>query len=169
MEIDIREGVRTRLEANRRAGLVGGACCRQRCDGLAVPIFLLVDLPIAVNGQNQLLRQCVHHRDTDAVQTAGDLVGVVVELTAGVKDGHDDLGGRTTLLGVDIHRNAATVVRNGDRFVSVDRNADEGAVTRQRLVNRVIDDLENHVMQTGAVIGIPDVHSRPLSDRLEAF
>ena len=35
----------------------------------------------------------VDDRDPDAVQTAGDLVGVLVELPASVEDGHDDLGG----------------------------------------------------------------------------
>jgi hypothetical protein len=39
----------------------------------------------------------------------------------------------------------------------------------ERLVDRVIQDLEDHVVQTGAVIGVADVHSRALADGIEAF
>jgi len=48
-------------------------------------------------------------------------------------------------------------------------SADLIAIARQGLVDRVVDDLENHVVQAGTVIGVPDVHSRPFSDCLEAL
>ena len=105
----------------------------------------------------------------DAVQAAGDLVAVVVELTAGVQDGHDDLGRRASLLGVDIDGNTASVVDDRDRFVGVDRDRNFLAVTGERLVDGVVDDLENHVVQARAVIGIADVHARPFSDRFETL
>ena len=49
------------------------------------------------------------------MQAARHLVGVaavigVVEFTARVKLGHDDLGGRNALLLVDVHRDAAPIV-----------------------------------------------------------
>jgi hypothetical protein len=53
--------------------------------------------------------------DADAVQAAGDLVAVVVELAAGVQDGEHDLGRRTAAL-VHVHRNAAAVVDDRDRL-----------------------------------------------------
>ena len=43
------------------------------------------------------------------------------------------------------------------------------AVTRQRLVDGVVDDLENHVVEASAVIGITDVHAGPFSDRFETL
>jgi len=43
------------------------------------------------------------------------------------------------------------------------------AVTGQGFVDRVVDDLENHVMQTGAVIGVTDVHSRSFAHSLKAL
>ena len=103
------------------------------------------------------------------MQTARDLVGVVVELTAGVQHGHDDFGGGDALFRMDIDRNSTAVVVHGDGFVGVDGDNDVGAVTGQRLVDRVVDDLEDHVVQAGAVIGVTDVHSRALADRIEAF
>jgi hypothetical protein len=40
--------------------------------------------------RKQPVAQRVDDGDADAVQAAGDLVGVVVELAAGVQDGEDD-------------------------------------------------------------------------------
>jgi hypothetical protein len=34
------------------------------------------------------------------------------------------------------------------------------------LIDRVIDNLKYHVMQPSAIIGVADIHSRPLSDGL---
>ena len=39
----------------------------------------------------------------------------------------------------------------------------------QRLVDRVVDDLVDHVVQPGAVIGVADVHAGALAHRLEAL
>ena len=75
----------------------------------------------------------------------------------------------TPFLGMDIDRNAAAVVDHRDRFVRVDRDADFLAVAGERFVDGVVDDFENHVVEAGAVIGVADVHSGPLSDRFEAL
>jgi hypothetical protein len=39
----------------------------------------------------------------------------------------------------------------------------------KRLIDRVIDNLENHVVKAGAIIGVTDIHSRPLSNGLQAL
>jgi len=36
-------------------------------------------------------------------------------------------------------------------------------VAGQRLVDGVVDDLVDHVMQAGTVIGVADIHARPLA------
>ena len=59
--------------------------------------------------------------------------------------------------------NAAAVVADGYGFVGVDDHLDPGAVTGQRLVDGVVDHLENHVMQASAVIGVTDVHAGSLA------
>ena len=141
----------------------------ERALGLAQLVLLAVQLAVALDGELQHVRQRVDHRDADAMQAAGDLVRVVVEFTAGVQHGHDDLGRRAVLFLVDVDRDAAAVVGDGDGFVGVDRDDDPVAVAGQRLVDRVVDDLENHVVQAGAVIGVADVHSGALSDRSRPF
>jgi UDP-N-acetylenolpyruvoylglucosamine reductase len=39
----------------------------------------------------------------------------------------------------------------------------------QRLVDGVVDDLVDHVVQAGAVIGVADIHARPLAHGLQAL
>ena len=85
MELDVREDGRAGLEADDRAALVRRADGGQRRLRLAQPVLLLMQLAVAVDRQEQVLGQGVDDRDADAVQTAGDLVGRVIELTAGVR------------------------------------------------------------------------------------
>ena len=169
MKLDVREGPRAGLEPNRGAGFVGLADDSERRNGLAVTILLLVQLAVTVDGQDQLLGKRVHDRYADPVQTAGNLVGVVVELTARVQDRHDHLGRRAPLFGVNVHRNAAAVVGDRDRLVRMYRDRNCRTVARQGLVDGVIDHLENHVVQARAIIGIADVHSGALAHRLKAL
>jgi hypothetical protein len=42
-------------------------------------------------------------------------------------------------------------------------------MTGQSLVNRVIHNLENHVMKAAAIVRVADVHARALSDGVQAF
>jgi hypothetical protein len=70
---------------------------------------------------------------------------------------------------VQVDRYAAAIIRHRYRFVRVDRDYDGVAMTGERLINGVVDDLEDHVVQTGAIIGVADVHARPLSNGLEAL
>ena len=103
------------------------------------------------------------------MQAAGHLVAAAVaELAARVQDGEHDLDGRLALLLHHRDRDAAAVVDDGDRVVGVDRDVDRVAVARQRLVDRVVDDLVDQVVQA-AHTGRADVHARPLAHGLEAL
>jgi hypothetical protein len=42
-------------------------------------------------------------------------------------------------------------------------------VARERFVDSVVHNLEYHVVQTGAVIGIADIHARALAHRIQPF
>ncbi len=114
-------------------------------------------------------RQRVHDRDADAVQAAGDLVGILVEFSAGMQLGHDHLGGRHAFALVDVDRNAAAVVAHGAGAVRIERDGHVVGVAGERFVDRVVDDFVDHVMQAGAVIGVADIHARPLANGVEAF
>src|ERR1700761_1422662 len=101
------------------------------------------------------------------MQTTGDLVGTVIELTAGVQDGHDDLGRGATFLGVNIHRYSTAVVGHGDGLVGVNGHDDAIAMTGQRLVNCVIHNLKNHVVKAAAIVRIADVHAGTFPDGVQ--
>ena len=46
---------------------------------------------------------------------------------------------------------------------------DLGGVAGERLVDGVVDDLVDHVVQAGAVVGVADIHARPLAHGVEAL
>ena len=134
---------------------------------LAALVGLLIDLAVAPDFEIERFGQRVDDRDADAVQTARHLVAVVVELAAGVQHGQHDFGGRLAAL-VAIDRNAAAVVDDRDRAVDVNRDVDLIAEAGQRLVDGVVDDFVDEMVQARRT-GRPDVHGRPLADRLEPF
>src|SRR5690606_24659592 len=68
---------------------------------------------------------------------------------------------------VDIDRNATAIVADGDRLIGVDGDADLAAVASQGLVDRVVQHLEHHVVQAGAVVRVADVHTRTLAYRVQ--
>ena len=76
-----------------------------------------------------------------------------------MQHGHDHFGCRSALFWVDVDRNATAVVGDCYRFVGMDGDDYAVAMARQCLVDGVVDHLENHVVQTRAVIGITDVHA----------
>ena len=100
------------------------------------------------------------------MQAARNLVGILVEFAAGMELGHDDFGRRNAFAVVDVDGNAAAVVAHRHRTVGVERHL-TGGMAGQRLVDGVVDDLVDHVMQAGAVVGVADIHAGTLADGIE--
>ena len=75
------------------------------------------------------------------MQPSRNLVSVGVEFAARVKFGHHHLGGGSFLLLMVVHRDAATVIDNGDRVIHVDGDLDRVAEPRQRFVYGVVNHL----------------------------
>ena len=164
------EGLGRGQEGHFRAALaLGIAHDRERRHRIAMAGTRSRGLAVAVDAQLEPARERVHHRDAHAVQTAGDLVGVLVELTARVQLGHDDLGRRDAFALVDVGWDAAAIVGDGHRAVGVERDRDFRCVAGQRLVDGVVHHLVDHVVQARAVIGIADIHARPLAHRIKAL
>ena len=126
-------------------------------------------LAVAPDPQLQFARQRVDDGNADAVQAAGDLVGVLVEFSAGMQLRHDDFGGGNAFALVDVDGNAAAIVAHGDRAVRIEDDLDRGRVTRQRFVDGVVDDLVHHVVQAAAIVGVADIHARPLANGIETL
>ena len=166
---DVGEGFEARPETHHGTGFVGIASNGQRCLRHAVRIELTVDLAFALDNQLQLLRQGVNHGDAYAVQAAGNFIGVIVELTACVQHGHDHFRGRDALFRVNTGWDATTIIGDGDGVIRMDGDHDVFTVTRERFVDSVIYHLEYHVVQTGAVIRVADIHTRALTHRIQPF
>ena len=74
---------------------------------------------VAPDAQFEPVGQRVHNGNTHAVQTARDLVGVLVELTTRVQLGHDNLSGGDAFFGVHVYGDTATVVGHRNRAIRV--------------------------------------------------
>src|SRR5712692_428799 len=110
----------------------------------------------------------VNHGNADAVQSAGNLVSVRVELATGVKFGHYDFGSGLPFLLHHVDGNAAAVVYYCNGMVKMNSYFDGVAESRQSFVNGVIDDFVNQVMQTQLACG-SYIHRRSLAHSVATF
>ena len=157
-------------------GELGAAPARRRADHrerrLGLAAILEADqvlVLIAPDAQLEPLGQRIDHRHANAVEPARHLVGVLVELAAGVQLGHDHFGGGHAFAFVDAGRDAAAVVAHRDRAVGIQDHLDPVAKAGERLVDGVIDDLEHHVVQAGTVVGVADVHAGLAAHRFQTL
>ena len=103
------------------------------------------------------------------MEATRDLVGVLVELAAGMQHRHDDFSGASALTGVDVRGDAAAVVLHCHGFVGVNGDGDAVAVAGEGFVDGVVHHLEYHVVQAGAVVRVADVHARALAHRVQTL
>jgi hypothetical protein len=162
------KGARRRQEGDFRAGAFATVADHlERRLRLAVGKAHVVLLAVLPDLEFQRLRKRVDDRDADAVQAARDLVGVLIELPAGVQLGHDHLGRRNAFLPVNADRNPPTVVAHRHGTIAVQDHLDGVAIAGERLVDRVVHHLVDHVVQAGTVFGVADIHARPLAHGVE--
>jgi len=152
------------MEGDLGAALGGDADHFERALRIAAGIALPPDLAVAADLQLELLRQGVDHRYADAVQTAGHLVGVVVELAAGVQHGQRHFGRRPPFGRVHFGGDAAAIVNHGHRTIEVDGHLDQVAMAGQSLVDGIVNDLVDQVVEP-RTRGGADVHGRALAYR----
>ena len=138
---------------------------RQR---LAFAVLLHEDFSLTVDGSHQIVGQGIDAGNAHAVQTAGHLVTILAELTAGVQHRQDHLQGGTMLLGVHSRRNTTAVVRHLDGVAFQNTDLNVRTITGQRLVDTVIHHLINQMMQT-PLGDITDIHRRSLTNGLKPF
>ena len=124
VELGHGEGLRRRQEGHLGAALVARPRRTTASGATASPSRNSIECSLPSRQMRQLQpgRERVDHRDADAVQAAGHLVGVLVEFPAGMQLGHDDLGRRDAFALVDVDRDAAAVVAHGARAVRIERH-----------------------------------------------
>ena len=81
---------------------------------------------------------------------------------------HDDLRRRDAFLGMDPGWESPPIVLDSDRAVGIELDQDPIAMPGERLVDRIVADLEHHVVEARTVVGVADVHAGPLAHRIDA-
>ena len=102
------------------------------------------------------------------MQAAGIFVSALSKFSAGVQIGQHQLNRWHFPFGMNIDGNAAAIVPRRDRSIDMNDHFDLRAKSREMFVDGVIDDFVNQVMQS-TLIRVPDEHSWPFPNRLEAF
>ena len=127
-------------------------------------------MAVAAHVDGEPLGAGVDHRSAHAVQAAGHLVAGVLaaELAAGVQDGVNDGDGGQAGVGLNVHRDAAAVIRDLNDVVFQDLDLDVVAVAGQCFIDGVVHDLVDQMMQA-ALAGGTDIHARALAHRLQTL
>ena len=168
-EFQLLEDLRVRVEGDAGAASVGRrADLGERRFGQSAREGLAVELLAARHLDDELVRQRVDHRDADAVEAAGRLVGLGVEFAARVQRRHDDFERRLVRKArVRLHRDAAPVVDHREEVLG-ELHLDPGGVAGHGLVHAVVEHFGEEVVE-GAVVRAADVHARAAAHRLQAF
>ena len=155
------------MEGDLRAGLARFAGGFELRRGDALLVGLLPDFAVAPDFQIEPVGERVHDGNADAVQAAGNFVGVAIEFSAGVQHGHHDFGGGLFFRGVHVHGNAAAVVDHGDAVVVVHGDVDFVAIAGHGFVDGIVHHFPDEMVQAHFA-GRADVHRRALAHGFEA-
>ena len=167
-EVDLGKNLGIGEKGHLGAPALGLAGDGQGRRGLTPLVALVIDLAVPADLHLQVGGQGVDHRDADAVEAAGDLVGAGIELAAGVEAGHDHLDRGQVFAGVQVHGNAPAVVLYGDAVIRMDGDLDVVAMPAHGLVDGVVHHFIDQVVEAFEA-GIADVHGRPFPHGLQAL
>ena len=111
-------------------------------------VLLIIDIFSVIYFYFKIFRKRVYNRRTHAVQTAGNLVSAAAEFTSRVKNGKYNLNRRESGLSLNTRRNTSSVIFYGYRVILVYGNSYFLAISRQSLVNRVINNLIDKMVKS---------------------
>ena len=158
-ELQVAENLFVRAEGDDGATAVHRAQILQLAHGLAALEPHLPGVLVAGDLDFHPFRQGVDDRRAHAVQAAGGLIGLAVELSARMKRGHDDFQRRFVLeFGVRVHRDAASIVPHEQDVAGLELDLDAAGVSGDRFVHGVVHDLGRQMMQ-GVGIRAADIHA----------
>ena len=100
------------------------------------------------------------------METTGGRVGAAAKLSAGVELGEHDLKGRHLAPGMQTDRNTAAIIRNLNRFVTMQGQIDLVGEASGRLIDGVVDQLP-HKMHQPIRASAPDIHTRTFTNSLQ--
>ena len=120
-------------------------------------------------GRNfEILRQRVDDRHADAMQSAGNLVRVIIEFSAGMQFRHNHFDRRYIFFFMNTDRNSTAIIQHTDAVVRVNGHFNLIAKTGHGFIDAVIDDFIYQMMQ-GFHIGAADIHPRSATYSFQPF
>ena len=137
-----------RVEGDDGSGVIAVTCNLDRSKRLAFRIFLHEDVALAMDLGDERVRKGIDAGDTDSMQTSGNFVGVLVELSSRMKHGHDDFQGGTVLLGVHAGRNSSAIVGHTYGVILKDRDGNGIAISGHGLIDTIVNYLIHKMMET---------------------
>ena len=135
---------------------------------LAALKFHVMHLAVARDLDLKPFADRVHAFRADAVRAAGKFVAALAVFAAGVQRRQNQLDAGNFVLRMNVHRNAAAVVADGNRAVHVDRHLDLVAVAGEMFVHGIIQHFA-HAMMQRALVRAADIHAGLLAHGLEPF
>ena len=143
------ENLRIRLEAHLRAAPVMHlADSLERRHRMAALEDLAIQHLPARHLDLEPLRQGVDHGDADAVQAAGGLIDLRIELAARMQRGENHFErGLVREFRMRIHGDAASVVGYGQKTLGIKLDIDEAGMAGHGLVHGVVDDFGEEMVQ----------------------
>ena len=170
IEIEIHaffENFNIRLEGDRGTGLLGFAVGLHVLGHFAAGESHFMEMPFSANNHLRPFGEGIHHRNTYAVEAAGNGIAITAEFTAGVKHGQYDFHGGLSGL-VHTRRDAAAIIDDSTAAIVIQGHFDVGAVAGQRFIDTVVHHFVDQVMQPAGRCGT-DVHARTQTHGFEAF
>ncbi len=126
----------------------------------------VINLVVPRNLDLEPFRKGVDALGAHAVQAAGILVGALAEFSARVQVRQHQFHRRHFPFRMDVDRDAAAVVADGNGAIDMDGDVDGLAIAGQMFVDRVVQHLEDAVVQA-PFIGVADVHAGAFAHRLQ--
>src|SRR4029453_4181192 len=127
----------------------------------------VIDLAITRHFHLEPFRKRIRALRAYSVQAARIFVGALSKFSASVQIGEHQLDRRHFPFGMNIYGNSTAIVAHRYRSIDVDGHFYLCAKPGEMFIDRVIQYLENQVVQT-PFIRIANEHSRPFSNRFQA-
>ncbi len=102
------------------------------------------------------------------MRAAGKFIAALAVFAAGMQRGQNQFHAGQAGILVDVHRNAAPVVADGDRAIHMDRHLDVVAVPREMFVHGIVQHFLDAMMQR-AFVRAADIHAGLFADGLQSL
>ena len=133
-----------------------------KIDSVNVRITFSFDLNV------KFCRKGVDNGGTNAVKATGNLVSATAELATGMEHRINGFKRRTSSLFLNVDRNSAAVVLNGNAVVFFNGHVDFIAKSGESFIDAVVDNFPDQMVQALRTCRT-DVHPRAFSDRFKSF